>query len=281
MGCPTGRCRVRLEPHDDGLVLPGVGQWAKRKYHFLQRYLTLFSSGMKNKWSELHYIDLFAGSGFAKLQGSAEVVSGSPVIAANVQDPFTCIHLCEQDSRLANALETRLSHATPPVNYRVVNGDANQCVSHLLADIPRRGALSIAFVDPYGLHFHYETARAIAERRTDLLVLLADRIDASRNWATYYRDNEASSLDKFLGDPSWRDLFNGKSASALVETFRELYMSRLEQFGYRFFDWQRVRNSRDADIYLLLYASPHPTGLQFWRRASQIDEHGQRGLFPD
>jgi len=46
---------------DDGLYMSEVGRWSKRKYHFLGNYLNMFSTGMKNKWPERHYVDLFSG----------------------------------------------------------------------------------------------------------------------------------------------------------------------------------------------------------------------------
>lgn len=280
MGCPCGRYRVRLEPHDDGLILPEVGQWAKRKYHFLQRYLDIFSTGMK-KWSQRHYIDLFAGAGFARIKETNEIVAGSPVIAANVKTPFTCIHACERDATKSQALKDRLDRASPPIRHRVVHADANSAIDELLQEVPSRGALCITFVDPYGLHFDFRTAQCLASIRSDLIVLLADRMDVMRNWETYYRDNPESRLDSFLGDPGWREGFLNKPSEALVTEFRERYIGRLRTLGYEHFDSEPVQNSQGVSIYRLLFATRNPVGLKFWRQASLIDEQGQRGLFPD
>ena len=50
-------------PHDDGLVIPEVGEHSKYKHHFIRRYIDAFTTAMKSKrWSGLHYVDLFAGA---------------------------------------------------------------------------------------------------------------------------------------------------------------------------------------------------------------------------
>ena len=56
-------------PPDDRLPTDDVGEWSRDKHHFLWRYLDAFTTAMKKKkWSGLHYIDLFAGSGVVKLR---------------------------------------------------------------------------------------------------------------------------------------------------------------------------------------------------------------------
>src|SRR5260370_15389183 len=51
--------------HDDGLIAPDVGAWAEEKHRLLSLYSTLFSSGMKAKWSRRIYVQLYA----ARLRG--------------------------------------------------------------------------------------------------------------------------------------------------------------------------------------------------------------------
>lgn len=85
----------------------------------------------------------------------------------------------------------------------VVCGDANEHISHLLDRVPPKDALCVAFADPFGLHLDFSTVRHIADRRCDLIILLADNMDALRNWATYYDDNPDSTLDRFMGEPGW------------------------------------------------------------------------------
>lgn len=111
-----------------------------------------------------------------------------------------------------------------------------------------------------------------------MIVLLADNMDALRNWATYYDSNPESSLDKFLGTDRWRKYFD-RAADRRAQVLRELYQQQLESLGYKHFEFEAVQNSRDVDIYKLLFASKHPAGLKIWKGISRVDEGGQRKLF--
>ncbi len=49
---------------------------------YVGRYISIFRSGMKKKFGELNYIDLFAGPGKCRIRGTREVRNGTPLIAA-------------------------------------------------------------------------------------------------------------------------------------------------------------------------------------------------------
>lgn len=268
-----------ITPEHDGLIAPEVGQWSKRKYHFLSRYLDLFSTGMKYKWPERHYIDLFAGAGMVTLRGTRELAFGSTMIAATVRDPFTHIHACELDGAKSAALDLRLRRLSLPNPPHVLRGDANKRIRELLAPIPRRGALCITFADPYGLHLDFATVEQVAGLQSDLIVLLADNMDAVRNWAAYYFNNADSSLDRFMGEGGWREELTKLATDRQAAAIRTRYEQKLGELGYQFFEHQRVWNQRGRDIYTLLYASRSSVGLKFWREASKVDEGGQRSMF--
>ncbi|MFG0291737.1 MAG: three-Cys-motif partner protein TcmP [Phycisphaerales bacterium JB050] len=271
---------MRIEPIDDGLVIPEVGQWSKRKYHFLERYLDLFTTGMKRKWPQRHYIDLFAGAGFSKLKDSGEIVCGSPLLAANVTDPFTHIHAFEVDRERASALSARLG-VLPEERQTVTCCEASDAVPILAKRIPRRGALCLTFIDPYGLHIDFATIAALTSGiNTDLIVLMADNMDALRNWAKYYINNPDSNLDRFMGEPGWRSLLEASPSDSKAERLRDAYLAKLgTELGFVHTDSVRVQNSQGRDIYTLLYASRSPKGLEFWSKAKAVDESGQRSLF--
>lgn len=267
-----------IEPRDDGLAIPEVGRWAKRKYHFLERYLTLFSTGMKNRWPERHYIDLFAGAGFARIKGTGEIVASSAIIAARMPDPFTAIHLCERDPQLFDALTTRTRETNTSSKIFPIQGDANDNISKILQNVPRRNALCITFADPFGLHLKWETIEQISQARSDLIILLADNMDALRNWSTYYHNNPNSNLDQFMGEPGWRGVLMHSSKENAAQRLRERYQQRLGSLGYKYFDSERVSNDQGHDIYSLVFATKHERGLEFWTKARSVDEGGQRNL---
>src|ERR1035441_6193707 len=73
---------------DDGLMTPEVGGWAETKYRLLALYDELFSTGMKNKWDQRVYLDLYAGAGYSRIQGTSKFLKASPIIALTVTHPF-------------------------------------------------------------------------------------------------------------------------------------------------------------------------------------------------
>jgi hypothetical protein len=83
---PSSQQNLRVD--DDGLTTPEVGGWAETKYRLLALYDELFSTGMKNKWDQRVYLDLYAGAGYSRIQGTSTLLKASPMIALTVYSPF-------------------------------------------------------------------------------------------------------------------------------------------------------------------------------------------------
>ena len=90
---------------DDGLTCPEVRSWAETKYRLLALYDELFSTGMKNKWDQRVYIDLYAGAGYSHIQGTSMFLKSSPVIALTVTCPFDKYIFCEESEELLGSPE--------------------------------------------------------------------------------------------------------------------------------------------------------------------------------
>src|SRR5215471_15014661 len=102
-----------LRVDDDGLITPEVGVWAETKYRLLALYDELFSTGMKNKWDQRVYIDLYAGAGYSRIQGTSRFLKGSPIIALTATDPFDKYIFCEERDDLLAALKARTKLVAP------------------------------------------------------------------------------------------------------------------------------------------------------------------------
>lgn len=256
-------------PEDDGLFIPTVGEWSRDKHHFLRRYLDAFTTAMRNKkWDGLHYVDLFAGAGLARLKTSRKLEWGSPVIAARAPFSFSCLHLCEKDREAFAALEKRLGRIRPQQQIRLFHGDANQKIREIVSGIPQ-GTLSVAFLDPFGLHLEFNCLVQLANRRADLIVFFPDRSDILRNWLKYYFDNPESNLDRYLGaGVNWRAMIETVPHHRLCDRFLKLYQGQIEKLGYRYFDYERISTDR-GPLYRLIYASRNQVGLRIWRRVAQ------------
>lgn len=229
---------------------------------------------MKGKW-RLHYIDLFAGAGIERLEESGELAWGSPMIAAQSPKPFDGLHLCELDHRKYTALKTRVTALHPCVH--IWSGDANVTISKMLPAIPPRDALSLAFLDPYGLHLDFATLQCLSDKRADLIIFFPDRLDILRNWKTYYYDKHDSNLDRFLGpDSNWRSVLNEASSANRVDVLRDLYIAQVRQkLGYTEFEFERI-SARGRPLYYLVLCSRNKLATKFWREITKKERGGQR-----
>lgn len=263
-------------PEDDGLYIQPVNEWSKHKHHFLLRYIDGFTTAMRDKkWDGLHYIDLFAGAGIERLKKSRQLVWGSPLIAAQAKYPFTGIHVCEKNKRKYEALSARLDRFGECSLIQHFHGDANEKVHEIVARIPVR-SLSLAFLDPWGLHLDYETLRILADHRVDLVIFFPDRLDILRNWLSNYFDNPNSNLDRVLGPGAdWRRVVETTPREQLAEAFRELYKVQIAKLGYTEFEYERIP-STGRPLYLLIFCSKDPAGSKIWRGIVQKKPDQQR-----
>jgi three-Cys-motif partner protein len=272
---------------DDGLPTRIVKHWTEDKLYFWHGYIHITSVAMANnpKWQGgLVYVDLFGGPGVCTLHGeSGRRVPGSPLIAACAPKPFRKVIVCEKNRELADACEKRL--ARTPFSQRCVllRGDCNEMAGEIAAMIPP-ASLTIAFIDPTGLHAKFDTIRTItAGKQVDLLVLFADAYDIVRNVEKYYRPDRNSKLDQVLGpDSNWRsawDALDNQGSNNARCLFAEIYRRQLaKHLGYVSFDEQTMCHAR-GPLYRLVYASKHEMGLDFWRKATKKYAGGQKRLF--
>ena len=52
-----------LRKIEDGLPVRTTGKWAAEKLDYLGRYIDVFETSMRKKWSSRNFIDLQAGPG--------------------------------------------------------------------------------------------------------------------------------------------------------------------------------------------------------------------------
>jgi three-Cys-motif partner protein len=256
------------EPEEDGHFVPRVGEWARDKHHFLTRYIDAFTTSMRGKrWAGLHYIDLFAGAGIARLRQSGKLDWGSPLIAAQAAPPFDGLHFCELAAESFEALKARLEALRSSASVQLLQGNANERAYEIMSAIPLH-SLSLAFLDPSGLHLDYDTLKALAARRADLIIFFPDRLDILRNWEHYYWDSPDSNLDRVLGaGADWRAVRDSTPRGQWVRAFLELYRAQITRLGYTEFEYEPVP-STGRRLYWLIFCSRSKVGVDIWRRVS-------------
>jgi len=150
---------------------------------------------------------------------------------------------------------------------QLLHGDANECVREVVNAIPER-SLSLAFLDPSGLHLDYNTLKALAARRADLIVFFPDRLDILRNWEEYYWDNPASNLDRVFGPGAdWRRVRDNTPKRRWVKAFLDQYQAQIAKLGYTEFEYEGIP-STGRRLYWLIFCSRSKVGLDIWRRTS-------------
>src|SRR6266700_1898845 len=191
----------------------------------------MFAASMKDKWECRTYIDLFAGSGRAKIKGANRIVSGSPLVALSVNPAFDKYIFCEKSKDKLLALEARVLRDYPAANVSFVSGNANESLSQILEKIPQHTkdfrVLSLCFVDPYNLKdLAFGTIDRLSSRFVDFLVLIATDMDATRNVSQYERP-QSTVVECFLSAPDWRE--DWAKAKAKREGFNSYLMNRFSR----------------------------------------------------
>lgn len=148
--------KKRFDPiinvEDDGLIIPEVGVWSIEKYQLLGGYCDIFTRGMRKLWSNLIYIDLYAGAGYSKIRDNNQILKSSPLIALSVPVKFDKYIFCEENSTSINALSQRIKREYSEMPVQLIEGDCNVRVDDIKNAIPKYSksntVLAFCFSDP-------------------------------------------------------------------------------------------------------------------------------------
>jgi three-Cys-motif partner protein len=264
---------AEITAEEDGLPCSEVGAWAEDKYKLVGLYDRLFSTGMKNKWPTRVYIDLYSGPGFVRVRGTGRMLTGSPLLALGVPDPFDKYIFCESDRELLGALQSRVYRYSPTADATFICGDCNQRIEEICANVPApspgRGVLTFCFVDPFDISIKFSTVRRLSSYFIDFLILLALHVDANRN-VEHYLDSGNPKVDEFLDLPDWRERWKiAESQGGRFPRFlAEEYSGQMERFEYLRQPWDRMKEVRSDEknlpLYRLALFSRHPLAYQYW-----------------
>lgn len=275
----------QIEVVSDGLHTPTVRQWSLDKYKLVGSYCDIFTSGMKNKWDQLIYIDLFAGAGYAKIKETGKIYKNSALSAMSIPSPFTKYILCEQEDERFEALQARVKRDFSHLNYELIKGDSNQNYAKVAKAIPsfKKGntLLPFCFVDPYSLNLNFATIKSLSNGLMDFLILQALHMDANRNFESYIKD-ENTRISEYLGIGNWRELFEmdgAKYRKDFVKFLADHYQEQMEKLGYqKSKHMHQIRsNEKNLPLYYLSFYSKNPRGVDFFKKV-QLRVTGQQGL---
>lgn len=272
---------------DDGLKTPEVGPWAEQKYRLVWNYAKMFASSMKYKWDSRIYIDLFAGSGRAKLKNISKIVPASPLLAINIPDRFDKYFFCEENKQNIQNLETRVKTSFQDANVDFIPGDVNRNVNKILSKIPqhRQGKiLTFCFADPYKVkNLNFRTIKDLSERFVDFLILIPTHMDANRNVSRYTKESNLV-IENFTGCKIWRKKWelarqNGKKFCVFLA---ELYTDQMKKLNYidsPISDMVEIRShDKNLPLYNLAFFSRNKLGIRLWKNSVKYSNN-QLNLF--
>ncbi len=259
---------------DDGLICPVVRKWAESKYRLLFLYDELFATGMKYKWDRRVYIDLYAGAGHSKVQGTDRILKGSPVLALTVSHPFDKYIFCEEDKELLDALKIRAKRISPQADVAYIQGSCDDQIDEICKSVPQPSftnkVLCLCLVDPFDFGIKFDTIRRLSKFFTDFVVLLAIGMDANRNY-DHYVDGNSTKIDEALGNTEWRQRWNdlGGRRSEFRQFLAAEFSKSMEALGYLHQELDQMKLVRSDDknlpLYYLAMFSRHTTAGKFWQ----------------
>lgn len=265
-----------MEVQDDGLYLPkAVGPWAEKKYNLMGGYAAIFNNGIKNKFSNRVYIDLFAGAGYAPIKGKNKIVKSSALIALSLPQPFTHYIFCEMDQDRIHALKKRVKREYPTKfsSSYFLEGDSNENIEEVVQIVNsfQGSTISFAFVDPFSLNLHFSTVEKLSRvGKVDFLILLALQMDANRNFI-YYSEADNKKVDLFIGKDNWREPFKNMEVSRndFISYLAKVYDENMHRLGYKVKN-EGLKPKVDAEqynlaLYYLAFYSKHELGNKFFK----------------
>ncbi len=267
----------------DGLAARCVGPWINDKLFYMRRYADIFVKGMKNKWQNLVYADLFVGPGKCRMKPRGLPCEGSPLIA--LQLPFTHYHFNDLSNEVTKALESRVAAAARSgVATRIWTGDANVNAAAIRSEIAALGreTLSFAFIDPPGIEFRFNSLRTFT---ADLAIDLLIYFPLGQNIKRQVRHRLASTkqddpFDAYFGTPAWRDACEKRGEIPFGPKLLELYKDQLRTLDYKCVgNIMPVVKDGERALYVLIFASKHDRGEEFWAKVARKEPSGQGRLF--
>ncbi len=268
------RFNANIEVNPDSLFIPEVRIWSLEKYKLVGGYCDIFTNGMKNKWKQLIYIDLFAGAGYAKIKETGKTYLSSALIAMSIPTTFTKYILCEADQTRYEALESRVKRDFSHLNIELIKGDSNEIIDDIFKAMPSfskgNTMLPFCFVDPYSLNLHFHTIKILGGKQLmDFLILQALHMDGNRNLTKYLKE-ENERIANYLGNPNWREEYNKNCKnykSNFVKFLADQYIIKMKDLKY--IPQKNMHQIRSYDknlpLYYLTFFSKHQRGVDFYK----------------
>jgi three-Cys-motif partner protein len=264
------------------------GKSTDLKLSLVEGYLRAFTTALRGKFSELWYIDAFAGTGerTVRLPGrDGDLLEppieerldrrrGSARIAVEVTPPFDRLIFMDKRPRHCAALhELKASH--PNRSIDIVEGDANEAIISGIESDGWKHTRAVMFLDPYGMSVEWRTLEVIRSTEAiDIwyLVSLAGLFRQAARRADALDESKRAALTRMLGTADWEtawyrqtrheDLFGEidevHARTADVEAIEAFVGERLRTLFPKVLPPLRLRDSRGVPQFALFFAISNP-----------------------
>jgi three-Cys-motif partner protein len=192
--------------------------------------------------------------------------------ALSIEPPFKEFFLIDLEPRKTGRLRDVIGERK---NVHIVEGDCNRLLLETVFPTIRyeKYRRALCLLDPYGLHLNWEVIQTAGRSRAIEIFLNFPVADINRNvlWndPAKVSEKQAARMSAFWGDESWKtsayssegELF-GHLHKQPNETIAKAFGDRLAKVaGFKFVpDPLPMRNSNNAVVYYLYFASPNKTG---------------------
>ncbi|MFX1679383.1 three-Cys-motif partner protein TcmP [Mitsuaria sp. CC2] len=251
-------------PVERGPADEGVGWWVPEiKHTCLAKYID-GTRKAQTKFPRRVLIDPFCGPGRVQIKGEQDTRDGGTIVAwrQSVASgcPFTHVFVGDLDADRAEACEQRLRALGAPARRFV--GPAAETVPLMVRQVPR-GALCLAYLDPYNLQYlSFPLIEQLSRLKCVDFAVHFSLMDLTRNV-----DMELDpKRDRFAeAAPDWRlNMPNGLSKASLKDWFFDYWCGKIRGLGMTISDVMPLIESEGRAIYRLVFFSRNPFPERIW-----------------
>lgn len=219
------------------------------------------------------YLDLFAGTGLVKLTDTNDFVGGSVPCAVMTKSGYDYCICVEIKKDRCEILEKRLSKILKNNEFKVINGDCNECINQVIELIKIKFKRPIIFtvIDPEGMEIKFSTLKALADsfKSCDFMISVTTS-GVSRVAGKFEKGitNIKKSLENYLDQDAHAIL----QQLAEGETPQSLYQGQIEKIlGKPIGDTIPIhKKGKDVAYYLLGYTRSTKAGSQYGKSLSKL-----------
>ncbi len=255
-------------PAEDGFIARCTSSWTNQKHNIIRAYSYMITIGMKNRFNDINYVDLFAGPGKYFDRTSGKEHDGSPLLA--IEKNFSNIFLNDIKPENVSALQSRTKNFKNTIH--LFNKDANK-IAEKINSMISLNSLNFCFIDPNNMgELKFDTIINLTEsRKFDLLINFPIGTDFKRA-----SDRTKVKYDEFFNNDSWQEInqkLKTKNIRFLGDELVKLYIKELVKIGYQrpptgeeYKNYFPVYNKKNVLMYYLIFVSKHPKGYDFCKK---------------